>query len=41
MSPHVLFKARVLTLVCVIPASSINFFTYGNGEQIIAKQFNK
>ena len=28
------------TLVGVIPARSINFFTYGNGKQIIANQFN-
>jgi solute carrier family 25 protein 33/36 len=27
-------------LVGVIPARSINFFTYGNGKQIIAHQFN-
>jgi solute carrier family 25, member 33/36 len=30
----------VPTLVGVIPARSINFFTYGNGKQIIANQFN-
>jgi solute carrier family 25 protein 33/36 len=28
------------TLVGVIPARSINFFTYGNGKQIIAEHFN-
>lgn len=28
------------TLVGVIPARSINFYTYGNGKQIIANQFN-
>jgi solute carrier family 25, member 33/36 len=30
----------VPTLVGVIPARSINFFTYGNGKQIIANEFN-
>jgi solute carrier family 25 protein 33/36 len=30
----------VPTLVGVVPARSINFFTYGNGKQIIANQFN-
>jgi solute carrier family 25 protein 33/36 len=30
----------VPTLVGVIPARSINFFTYGNGKQIIANRFN-
>jgi solute carrier family 25 protein 33/36 len=30
----------VPTLVGVIPARSINFFTYGNGKQIIANKFN-
>lgn len=28
------------TLVGVVPARSINFFTYGNGKQIIANRFN-
>lgn len=28
------------TLVGVIPARSINFFTYGNGKQVIANRFN-
>jgi len=28
------------TLVGVIPARSINFFTYGNGKEIIANRFN-
>ena len=28
------------TLVGVVPARSINFFTYGNGKQIIANKFN-
>ena len=39
-SPRALFKGLVPTLVGVIPARSINFFTYGNGKQIIAKKFN-
>jgi len=39
-SPRALFKGLVPTLVGVIPARSINFFTYGNGKQIIANQFN-
>jgi solute carrier family 25 protein 33/36 len=30
----------VPTLVGVVPARSINFFTYGNGKQIIADHFN-
>jgi solute carrier family 25, member 33/36 len=30
----------VPTLVGVVPARSINFFTYGNGKQIIANRFN-
>jgi solute carrier family 25, member 33/36 len=39
-SPAALFKGLVPTLVGVIPARSINFFTYGNGKQIISQQFN-
>lgn len=39
-SPRALFKGLGPTLVGVIPARSINFFTYGNGKQIIATQFN-
>ncbi|KAI9510048.1 mitochondrial carrier protein RIM2 [Russula earlei] len=39
-SPRALFKGLVPTLVGVIPARSINFFTYGNGKQIIANEFN-
>ncbi|KAJ7595060.1 mitochondrial carrier protein RIM2 [Mycena floridula] len=39
-SPRALFKGLGPTLVGVIPARSINFFTYGNGKQIIAKTFN-
>jgi solute carrier family 25 protein 33/36 len=35
-----LFRGLVPTLVGVIPARSINFFTYGNGKQVIANQFN-
>lgn len=35
-----MFKGLGATLVGVIPARSINFFTYGNGKQIIAQQFN-
>ncbi|ELU43648.1 RIM2-like protein [Rhizoctonia solani AG-1 IA] len=35
-----LFKGLGPTLVGVIPARSINFFTYGNGKQIIAREFN-
>jgi solute carrier family 25 protein 33/36 len=39
-SPRALFKGLGPTLVGVIPARSINFFTYGNGKQIIANHFN-
>lgn len=39
-SPRALFKGLVPTLVGVVPARSINFFTYGNGKHIIADQFN-
>jgi hypothetical protein len=39
-TPRALFKGLVPTLVGVIPARSINFFTYGNGKQIIANRFN-
>ncbi|KIJ65407.1 hypothetical protein HYDPIDRAFT_88335 [Hydnomerulius pinastri MD-312] len=39
-SPRALFKGIGPTLVGVIPARSINFFTYGNGKQIIANNFN-
>ncbi|QRV74068.1 mitochondrial carrier protein [Ceratobasidium sp. AG-Ba] len=35
-----LFKGLGPTLVGVIPARSINFYTYGNGKQIIANHFN-
>ncbi|KAJ7876281.1 mitochondrial carrier protein RIM2 [Mycena leptocephala] len=39
-SPRALFKGLGPTLVGVIPARSINFFTYGNGKQMIANNFN-
>ena len=39
-SPRALSKGLGATLVGVIPARSINFFTYGNGKQIIAQRFN-
>lgn len=39
-SPLALFKGLGPTLVGVIPARSINFFTYGNGKQVIAQRFN-
>jgi solute carrier family 25 protein 33/36 len=39
-SPAALFKGLGPTLVGVIPARSINFFTYGNGKEIISQQFN-
>ena len=39
-TPRALFKGLVPTLVGVVPARSINFFTYGNGKQIIADRFN-
>ncbi|KAL7280297.1 mitochondrial carrier protein RIM2 [Trametes coccinea BRFM310] len=39
-SPRALFKGLGPTLVGVVPARSINFFTYGNGKQIIAQRFN-
>jgi hypothetical protein len=39
-SPCVLFEGLVPTLVGVIPARSINFFTYGNGKQVIADWFD-
>ena len=39
-TPRALFKGLVPTLVGVVPARSINFFTYGNGKQIIANRFN-
>ncbi|OBZ73714.1 hypothetical protein A0H81_06436 [Grifola frondosa] len=39
-SPRALFKGLGPTLVGVIPARSINFFTYGNGKHVIANHFN-
>ncbi|EKM81469.1 hypothetical protein AGABI1DRAFT_36040 [Agaricus bisporus var. burnettii JB137-S8] len=40
-SPRALFKGLGPTLVGVIPARSINFFTYGNGKVVIANVFNE
>ena len=39
-SSRALFKGLGPTLVGVVPARSINFFTYGNGKRIIADNFN-
>ncbi|KAG6809736.1 hypothetical protein H0H93_015552, partial [Arthromyces matolae] len=39
-SPKALFKGLGPTLVGVVPARSISFFTYGNGKHIIANYFN-
>ncbi|KAF7370943.1 Mitochondrial carrier protein [Mycena sanguinolenta] len=39
-SPRALFRGLGPTLVGVVPARSINFFTYGNGKQVIANNFN-
>ncbi|TFL02267.1 mitochondrial carrier [Pterulicium gracile] len=39
-SPRALFKGLGPTLVGVIPAHSIKFYTYGNGKTIIAERFN-
>ncbi|KAG6868385.1 hypothetical protein C0995_004183 [Termitomyces sp. Mi166 len=39
-SPKALFKGLGPTLVGVVPARSINFYTYGNGKHIIANHFN-
>ena len=39
-SIRALFRGLGPTLVGVIPARSINFFTYGNGKHIIANHFN-
>lgn len=38
--PRALFRGLGPTLVGVIPARSINFYTYGNGKVWIADQFN-
>jgi solute carrier family 25, member 33/36 len=35
-----LFKGLGPTLVAVVPARAINFFTYGNGKRLIAEKFN-
>lgn len=35
-----LFKGLGPTLVGVVPARSINFYTYGNGKVILADKFN-
>lgn len=39
-TPRALFKGLGPTLAGVIPARSINFFTYGNGKRVIADTFN-
>ena len=39
-SLRALFKGLGPTLVGVVPARSINFFTYGNGKRVIADRFN-
>ncbi|KAH9932124.1 mitochondrial carrier [Epithele typhae] len=39
-SPRALFKGLGPSLVSVVPARSICFFTYGNGKHIIADRFN-
>jgi solute carrier family 25 protein 33/36 len=39
-SARALFKGLGPTLVGVVPARSINFFTYGNGKQLLAQRFN-
>ncbi|SNX85832.1 related to RIM2 - Protein of the mitochondrial carrier family (MCF) [Melanopsichium pennsylvanicum] len=38
--PRALFRGLGPTLVGVIPARSINFYTYGNGKKLIADRFN-
>lgn len=38
--PRALFKGLAPTLVGVVPARSINFFTYGNGKLFFAEQLN-
>lgn len=40
-SLRALFKGLGPTLVGVVPARSINFFTYGNGKRLIADKFNE
>ena len=39
-SVRALFKGLGPTLVGVVPARAINFFTYGNGKRLIADKFN-
>ena len=39
-SLRALFKGLGPTLVGVVPARSINFFTYGNGKRLIADKYN-
>ncbi|KIK04315.1 hypothetical protein K443DRAFT_93516 [Laccaria amethystina LaAM-08-1] len=39
-SPRALFKGLGPTLIGVIPARSINFWTYGNGKHVFASQLN-
>ena len=38
--PRALFKGLGPNLVGVVPARSINFFTYGNGKRVIAEYLN-
>lgn len=38
--PRALFKGLAPTLVGVVPARSINFFTYGNGKLLLAEHLN-
>jgi Mitochondrial carrier protein len=38
--PKALFKGLGPTLVGVIPARSINFYSYGNGKRVLAERFN-
>lgn len=38
--PRALFKGLGPTLMGVVPARSINFYTYGNGKLLIADHFN-
>jgi solute carrier family 25, member 33/36 len=39
--PRALFKGLGPNLVGVVPARSINFFTYGNGKRLIADHLNE
>ncbi len=38
--PRALFKGLGPTLVGVIPARAINFYSYGNGKRVLAERFN-